>query len=76
VVNWTYATALAYTAYVEGALDDRIVVTAWYTDYEKLYPGWLKTRPVIVVAEGVPTLSQLRLVSQDASEPAIYRVMR
>jgi len=51
-------------------------VTAWYTDYEKLYPGWLKTRPVIVVAEGVPTLSQLRLVSQDASEPAIYRVMR
>lgn len=76
VVNWTYATALAYTAYVEGALDDRIVVTAWYTDYEKLYPGWLKSRPVIVVAEGVPALSHLRLVSQDASEPAIYRVMR
>lgn len=76
VVSWTYATTLAYEAYVERALEDRIVVTAWYTDYERLYPGWLATRPVIVVTEGVPALRDLRLVPQDGAEPAIYRVLR
>ncbi len=76
VVEWTYATTLAYEAYVEHALDDRIVVTGWYDVYARLYPGWLKTRPVVVVTQGMPYLAGLRLVPQDAGEPAIYRVLR
>ena len=67
---------LAYEAYVENALDDRIVVTAWYDVYANRYPGWMTKRPVIVITQGVRYLAGLRLVPQDAGESAIYRVLR
>ncbi len=76
VVEWTYATTLAYETYVEHALDDRIVVTGFYDDYARRFAGWMQTRPVIVVTEGSPYLAGMRLVPQDAAEPAIYRVFR
>ena len=58
------------------ALDDRIVVTAWYDVYANRYPGWMAKRPVIVVTQGAPYLAGPRLVPQDAGAPAIYRVLR
>ncbi|GAC1539237.1 MAG: hypothetical protein NVS2B17_14270 [Candidatus Velthaea sp.] len=51
VAPWMYATPLAYGAYVEHRLGDRIVVTGWPRDYSGRYREWLARRPVRIVGE-------------------------
>jgi len=52
VVSWMYATPLAYGAYVEHRLGNRIVLTGWPEDYTQAdYRRWLAKRPVIVLSD-------------------------
>lgn len=49
VAEWAWATPLAYAAYVQHELGDRVVVSASPTQFESYYPGWLRERPVYLV---------------------------
>jgi len=49
VAEWAWATPLAYAAYVQHRLGDRVVVSASPTQFESHYPGWLRERPVYLV---------------------------
>jgi Protein of unknown function (DUF2723) len=52
VAAWMYATPLAYGAYVQHSLGNRIVLTGWPEDYTKAeYRRWLAKRPVIVLTD-------------------------
>jgi hypothetical protein len=50
VAEWGFATPLAYAAYVERALDGRIVVSAAPDEFVQYYPAWLARRPLYVVS--------------------------
>ena len=50
VAEWAYATPLAYAAYVERVLGNRVVVSASPTQFVALYRRWLLTRPVYIVS--------------------------
>ncbi|MBC5798374.1 MAG: DUF2723 domain-containing protein [Candidatus Eremiobacteraeota bacterium] len=50
VAEWAYATPLAYAAYVQHALGERVVVSASPTQFVALYRRWLRTRPVYIVS--------------------------
>ncbi len=71
VAPWMYATPLAYGAYVERRLGQRILVTGWPGDYVAYYPAWLADRPVTFVTdEPVLTVSGVRLREHDLLGPA------
>lgn len=42
------AAALGYGAFVERALDSRIIVSAWPLEYDDRYERWSRARPVIL----------------------------
>ena len=48
---WITATGLAYAAYVQHRLGDRILETAWYTDDAAYIPQWVRERPVVIVGD-------------------------
>ncbi len=50
VAEWAYATPLAYAAYVQHRIGDRVVVSASPQQFARFYPAWLRTRPVYVVS--------------------------
>jgi len=49
VAQWDDATALAYGAYIEHALGDRLIVLGVPTTYIDRYAVWARTRPVILL---------------------------
>lgn len=51
VSNWLDAPPLAYAAYVERSLGERIVEAAWLGDVAAKVPLWMKTRPVYAVGD-------------------------
>ena len=51
IAPWLDATPLAYAAYVERSLGDRIVDCAWLADNADMVPQWALRRPVYVVGE-------------------------
>jgi hypothetical protein len=54
VASWMYATPLAYGAYVEHSLGNRIVLTGWPEDYTRAdYRRWLAKHPVIVLSDDI-----------------------
>jgi hypothetical protein len=71
VAPWMYATPLAYGAYVQKRLGERIVVTGWPNDYAAYYPAWIADRPIIFVSDQ-PALavSGLRVLANDELTPA------
>jgi 4-amino-4-deoxy-L-arabinose transferase-like glycosyltransferase len=74
---WTYATPLAYAAYVERRLDERVVETAWLSDDVDQLPRWLKVRPVYIVYLPWGDLPHgYRLVQLTGGDPPIYRVLK
>ena len=50
VAEWAFATPLAYAAYVQRRLGERIVVSASPSQFATLYGGWLRKRPVYIVS--------------------------
>jgi len=72
---WLYATPLAYGAYVERDLGDRVVETAWLSDDADRVPGWLRSRPVYVVYLPWGELPRgYRLRRIPGGDPPVYRV--
>jgi hypothetical protein len=73
VAPWTYATTLAYGAYVLHALGDRIVLTSDAQTYRSRYRTWLAERPVVVVSDDPLTIEDFRLHDLDADgTPHLY----
>lgn len=75
ITPWLDATTLAYGAYVEHRLGNRILETAWLSDDASRVPAWTKTRPVFVVGRlfgSVPGF-QIRPI---ADGPHIYAIVR
>ena len=73
ITSWLDATPLAYAAYVERRLGNRIVETAWLSEDADRVPRWSATRPVYVVGQlfgAVPGFRTIRI----ARNPDIYRL--
>lgn len=51
VDGWLDATSLAYGAYVDDSLRDRIVVSGWDEAKTGLYRSWAATRPVFILTD-------------------------
>jgi 4-amino-4-deoxy-L-arabinose transferase-like glycosyltransferase len=75
IANWAYATPLAYAAYVEHRLGDRIVETAWVGDDAPYLARWTRERPVYaVVTSEPPEIKGVRFVDADLDFPRLLRV--
>jgi len=76
VAPWIYASALAYRAYVDRGFGGRILVCGWWPDYEKEYPRWLRSRPIVIVSDDIPAIPghRVRLVADGI--PAVYELLR
>ena len=75
---WTYATPLAYAAYVERRMDQRIVETGWLSDDVDNLPRWMKERPVYIVYlpwGDLPDGYHLRLLPGGGEIP-VYQVLK
>lgn len=71
VTPWMYATPLAYAAYVERRLGDRVVVTGWPNDYRRYYPRWIADRPIIFVTDQpILNIAGLRIREANLLSPA------
>ncbi|MEO6835801.1 MAG: DUF2723 domain-containing protein [Candidatus Tumulicola sp.] len=51
VAGWLDATSLAYGAYADHSLPNRIVVSGWDPHIAGEYETWAKTRPVFILAD-------------------------
>ncbi|MGA8533997.1 MAG: DUF2723 domain-containing protein [Candidatus Tumulicola sp.] len=51
VDGWLDATSLAYGAYVDGSLPDRIIVSGWDSAKLDQYREWAKSRHVFILAD-------------------------
>ncbi len=71
---WLYATPLAYAAYVEHRLGDRIVETSWLVDDAYRVPAWMLRRPVYVVGIVIGSVPGMDLVRIPGS-PDLYHVV-
>ena len=76
IAPWLYATPLAYAAYVDRSLGDRIVETAWLSDDADRVPTWLRTRPVVVVDVPWGEVPGYRTVRIFAGDPPLYAVVK
>ncbi|MHB8355760.1 MAG: protein O-mannosyl-transferase family [Vulcanimicrobiaceae bacterium] len=75
IAPWIYATPLAYAAYVDRSLGNRIVETAWLEDDASRVPVWAKTRPVYVV--GILFGSVRGYYPQPVGgDPTLYRMVK
>ncbi len=77
IANWAFATPLAYAAYVEGRMGQRIVETAWVGDDVAFLPKWVAERPVYAVVQGgTPDIAGLQFHYVDDGFPALFKVVR
>lgn len=76
VAEWAFATPLAYAAYVQRRLADRIVVSASPSQFATMYGGWLRTRPVYIVSfDDALALPGYRVESVMSGYVHAYRVV-
>lgn len=73
IATWTYATPLAYRAYVAGGIGSRTLVAAWVNDEGPYLRSWVARRPVFVVGPPDPDLAGVRF-RQVLAAPSVYRV--
>lgn len=73
---WIDSPPLAYAAYVDRSLGNRIVVSAWLSDKADRVPGWIRAgRPVYVVDRVFGSVPGYRLIRIPGS-PDLYRVAK
>lgn len=75
IAPWLYAAPLAYGAYVEHSLGNRIVETAWLVDDAARVPEWTKKRPVFVVGIIFGSVPGYHLVAVGGA-PSIFAVVK
>ena len=76
VAAWDLATPLAYRAYVEHAMGNRILVCALPTDHLVEYAGWMRDRQVAIVLEKRPDLPGFTSRLLSGGSPQIYEIRR
>jgi hypothetical protein len=75
VAVWDWATPLAYKAYVERGLGNRIVVTALPGDYLAEYGRWMREHQLTIVSDGPPRLAGYRTHLLAAGSPQVYEIL-
>lgn len=75
VGEWNFASALAYGAYVEGALGDRIVLCAYPGEHASRYTAWRREHQVVAVALGAPDIPGFHTRLLSAGFPNVYEVV-
>jgi len=75
VAVWDWATPLAYKAYVERGLGNRIVVTALPNDYLAEYGRWMHGHQLTIVSDGPPRLHGYRTHLLAAGTPQVYEIL-
>jgi hypothetical protein len=75
IAPWLFATPLAYEAYVNHGLGDRIVDAAWLADEAANVPRWSKTRPVFVVGRLFGQVPGYRTVKIPGS-PDLWKLVK
>jgi 4-amino-4-deoxy-L-arabinose transferase-like glycosyltransferase len=75
IAPWLFATPLAYSAYVDHALGNRIVVAAWLADEASHVPRWTRGRPVYVVGRLFGKVHGYRTVRIPGS-PDLWKVVK
>lgn len=75
IAPWLFATPLAYEAYVNHGLGDRIVDAAWLADEAGNVPRWTKIRPVFVVGKLFGSVPGYRTVRIPGS-PDLWKVVK
>lgn len=73
ISSWTYATPLAYAAYVEHAAGQRTILAAWLYDALPHLKNWTQHRPVYVVDPRTGAAAGFTL-QKVLSNPTVYRV--
>jgi len=76
VANWAYATPLAYAAFVEHSMGNRIIETAHPADDAVWLARWVERRPVYVMETDDPSIDGVRLVVESRGDPNVFRVMK
>ena len=76
IAPWLYATPLAYGAYVEHRLGDRIVVSSWLSENADRVPAWLRQRPVYVIGRLFGSVPGYRIQKIPSTGVDVYRVTR
>ncbi len=75
IAPWLYAAPLAYGAYVEHSLGNRIVETAWLVDDAARVPRWAQRRPVFVVGIIFGSVPGYHVVPVGGA-PSIFEVVK
>ncbi len=75
VAVWDWATPLAYKAYVDRGLGNRIVVTALPADYVSEYGRWMRDHQLTIVSDGPPQLHGYRTHLLAAGTPQVYEIL-
>jgi hypothetical protein len=75
VAAWDWATPLAYHAYVDRALGNRIIVCALPADHLEEYARWMRDRQVTIVSDGEPHLDGFRTRRLADGDPAVYEIL-
>ncbi|MEA2785805.1 MAG: hypothetical protein QOF71_1909 [Candidatus Eremiobacteraeota bacterium] len=75
VAVWDWATPLAYKAYVERGLGNRIVVTALPNDYLAEFGQWMRGHQLAIVSDGPPRLHGYRTHLLAAGSPQVYEIL-
>ena len=76
VAVWDWATPLAYKAYVERGLGNRIVVTALPNDYLAEYGRWMRGHQLAIVSDGPPQLEGYRTHVLTGGTPQVYEILK
>jgi hypothetical protein len=72
VARWNAATTLAYGAYVQHALGDRIILTAGAHEFQASYRRWIARRPLVVVSAVPLTFPGFRVRDLGDGDPHLY----
>ncbi|HEY0382464.1 MAG TPA: DUF2723 domain-containing protein [Candidatus Elarobacter sp.] len=75
VAVWDWATPLAYKAYVDRALGNRIVVTALPRDHLADYARWMRGHQLAILSDGPPALPKYRTRLLAGGTPQVYEIL-
>ncbi len=75
VAPWDWATPLAYHAYVDGAMGNRIVVCALSGDYLDRYAAWARDHQLAIVSDGPPDLPGFATRRLTGGTPQVYEIV-
>jgi hypothetical protein len=75
IANWSYATPLAYEAYVEHRFGARTIDAAWLYDDADFVPEWAKSHTIYVAGEVSGEVDGFH-PEQISARPPLFRLVR